>query len=93
MNDTLKEENAPIKYMYHLYVENQVWKIEQTTSHSSVQDSSAMVIFTLIPRRKPKFYVINLILGVGVRGSRRRRVENVVCGDCLSGVCRFSVYN
>ncbi|XP_048770034.1 neuronal acetylcholine receptor subunit alpha-6-like [Ostrea edulis] len=66
VNVSIFKENAPIDYYF--YVNNPVWEIKETTSHSSVQESSTMITFTLALRRKPKFYVINLILPIILLG-------------------------
>jgi hypothetical protein len=67
LNVTLHEENAPIDY--YDYVENSVWDIVHSTSYTSPEhEPDAKVTFTLTLRRKPQYYVMNLILPVVLLG-------------------------
>ncbi|XP_048737268.2 acetylcholine receptor subunit delta-like [Ostrea edulis] len=64
LNITLYEENAPIDY--YDYVQNSVWDIVHSTSPE--YEADAKVTFTLTLRRKPQYYVMNLILPVVLLG-------------------------
>ncbi|XP_048745389.1 acetylcholine receptor subunit delta-like [Ostrea edulis] len=67
LNITLYEENAPIEY--YDYVQNSVWDIVHSTSQTSPEyEADAKVTFTLTLRRKPQYYVMNLILPVVLLG-------------------------
>lgn len=67
VNMTLYEHSSPVDF--YDFVENSVWGIESTGGRKSQSDYEySTITFTLRLRRKPLYYVMNLILPVAFLG-------------------------